>query len=350
MKAITVEPKKPGTARLMDMPEPDIRDGSILVEAIAVGVCGTDVEITEGKYGWAPPGQSHLILGHESLGRVIDPGTSTGFKKGDLVVGIVRRPDPVPCPNCAVGEWDMCRNGLYTERGIKEIHGYMSERWRIEPEYAVKVDSSLGILGVLLEPTTVVTKAMEQIGMIGRRSYWEPKSILVTGAGPIGLLAALSLKLWGISEVHVLDRMESGSKPDLVRELGATYHSGRVADLNFEPDAIIECTGVGQVIADCIHKIGASGIICLTGVGQGGAIGAGVLADVAAAAVLRNNVIVGSVNANKRQWYRAGLTLAKADRTWLAKLITRREKPENFMKALERNPDDIKVVIQFSEV
>jgi threonine dehydrogenase-like Zn-dependent dehydrogenase len=186
MKAITVEPKKAGTARLMDFPEPDLRDGSILVEAIAVGVCGTDVEIVEGKYGWAPPGQDRLVLGHESLGRVIDPGTSTGFKKGDLVVGIVRRPDPVPCPNCAVGEWDMCRNGLYTERGIKEIHGFMSERWRIEPEYAVKVDPSLGILGVLLEPTTVVTKAMEQIGMIGRRSYWEPKTFLVTGAGPIG--------------------------------------------------------------------------------------------------------------------------------------------------------------------
>lgn len=350
MKAITVEPKKAGTARYMEMPEPDMRDGSILVEAIAVGVCGTDVEIMEGKYGWAPPGQKHLILGHESLGRVIDPGTSTGFKKGDLVVGIVRRPDPVPCPNCAVGEWDMCRNGLYTERGIKEIHGYMSERWRIEPEYAVKIDPSLGMLGVLLEPTTVVTKAMEQIGMIGRRSYWQPRTILVTGAGPIGLLAALSLKIWGIEEVHVLDRMESGAKPDLVRELGAIYHSGNVTDLDFEPDAIIECTGVGAVIAGCIKKIGSSGIICLTGVGQGGVVGTGVLADVAAAAVLRNNVIVGSVNANKRQWYRAGLTLAKADRAWLAKLITRREKPENFMKAVERNPDDIKVVIQFSEV
>ena len=350
MKAITVEPKKAGTARYMEMPEPDLRDGSILVEAIAVGVCGTDVEIMEGKYGWAPPGQSHLILGHESLGRVLDPGTSTGFKKGDLVVGIVRRPDPVPCPNCAVGEWDMCRNGLYTERGIKEIHGYMSERWRIEPEYAVKIDPTLGILGVLLEPTTVVTKALEQIGMIGRRSYWEPRTILVTGAGPIGLLAALSLKIWGIEEVHVLDRMESGAKPDLVRELGAIYHSGSVEDLDFEPDAIVECTGVGVVIAGCIRKIGSSGIICLTGVGTGGVFGAGILADVAAATVLRNNVIVGSVNANKRQWYRAGLTLAKADRTWLAKLITRREKPENFMKAVERKPDDIKVVIQFSEV
>ena len=350
MKAITVEPKKPGTAKLMDMPEPDMRDGSILVEAIAVGVCGTDVEIMEGKYGWSPPGQQQLILGHESLGRVIDPGTSTGFKKGDLVVGIVRRPDPVPCANCAVGEWDMCKNGQYTERGIKEIHGYMSERWRIEPEYAIKVDPSLGILGVLLEPTTVVTKALEQIGMISRRSFWEPNRVLVTGAGPIGLLAALSLKIWGVEEIHVLDRMESGSKPDLVRELGAIYHSGSVADIGFEPDAIVECTGVGPVIEACIQQLGANGILCLTGVGHGGHMTKAGTADMAASAVLRNTVIVGSVNANKRQWYRAGQTLAKADRKWLAKLITRREKPENFMKALERQPDDIKVVIQFSEV
>ena len=112
----------------------------MLVEAIAVGVCGTDVEIVEGKYGWAPPGKTRLVLGHESLGRVLDPGPSGALKEGDLVVGIVRRPDPVPCPNCAVGEWDMCRNGQYTERGIKEIDGFMSERWRIEPEYAMKVD------------------------------------------------------------------------------------------------------------------------------------------------------------------------------------------------------------------
>jgi threonine dehydrogenase-like Zn-dependent dehydrogenase len=350
MKAITVKPKNPGTARYMEMPEPDVREGSVLVEAVAVGVCGTDVEIIEGKYGWAPPGQQYLILGHESLGRVIDPGPAGGLKIGDLVVGIVRRPDPVPCPNCAVGEWDMCRNGLYTERGIKEIHGFMSQRWRIEPEYAIKIDPTLGILGVLLEPTTVVTKALEQIGLISRRSFWEPNVVLVTGAGPIGLLAALSLKIWGVEEIHVLDRMESGSKPDLVRELGAIYHSGSVADLGFEPDAIVECTGVGQVIVDSIQKVGPNGIVCLTGVGHGGVVTSAPTANVAAAAVLRNTVIVGSVNANKRHWYRAGQTLAKADKSWLAKLITRVEKPENFMNALERQPDDIKVVIQFSDI
>jgi len=159
MKAITVEPHKPETARFEDIPEPDVRGGSVLVEAIAVGVCGTDVEIVEGKYGWAPSGKTRLVLGHESLGRVVDPGANGSLQKGDLVVGIVRRPDPEPCPSCAVGEWDMCRNGKYTERGIKEIDGFMSERWRIEPEYAVKVDRSLDLLGVLLEPMTVVAKA-----------------------------------------------------------------------------------------------------------------------------------------------------------------------------------------------
>ncbi len=108
MKAIPVEPRQSGTARLEEVPEPDPLDGSVLVEAVAVGVCGTDVEIVEGKYGWAPPGKSRLVLGHESLGRGVDPGPSSGLQKGDLVVGIVRRPDPVPCLNCAVGEWDMC--------------------------------------------------------------------------------------------------------------------------------------------------------------------------------------------------------------------------------------------------
>jgi len=348
MKAITVEPKKPGTARYEDFPEPDLNEGSVLVEAVAVGVCGTDVEIVEGKYGWAPPGKTRLVLGHESLGRVIDPGPRSSLKKGDLVVGIVRRPDPVPCPNCAVGEWDMCRNGQYTERGIKEIHGFMSERWRIEPEYAIRVDSSLGILGVLLEPMTVITKALEQVLMIGQRAFWEPRTALVTGAGPIGLLAALRLSARNV-QVHVLDRAQTGPKPELVRALGATYHTGSVLDLDFNPDIIVECTGVGSVIAESIQKVGAGGIVCLTGVGAGG-VASRAVADVAAAAVLKNNVLVGSVNANKRHWYKAGQNLACSDRKWLSRLITRREKPENFKQALERKPGDIKVIIQFSEV
>ena len=131
------------------------------------------------------------MIGHESLGKVQEAPADSGFKAGDLVVGIVRRPDPVPCPCCAVGEWDMCRNGRYTERGIKERNGYGSDLFRIEPDFLVKLDPSLGMNGVLVEPTSVVAKAWDQTERIGRRSRGlAPKTLLVTGAGPIGLLAA----------------------------------------------------------------------------------------------------------------------------------------------------------------
>jgi threonine dehydrogenase-like Zn-dependent dehydrogenase len=346
VKAVTVQPGVAGSVRYEEVPEPDERSGSVLVEAVAVGICGTDVEIASGAYGWSPPGRERLILGHESLGRVLDPGPDSGLQPGDLIVGIVRRPDSVPCPNCAVGEWDMCRNGLYTERGIKEIDGFMSERWRIEPGYFMRIDPSLGILGVLLEPTTVVAKAWEQVGAMRARAFWEPRQVLVTGAGPIGLLAALIGVQHGL-DVHVLDRVTDGVKPQLVTDLGATYHSGSVADVGFEPDVIIECTGVGQLIADSVNQVGAGGVVCLTGVGSGGRTGSTPVADVATSMVLGNNVIVGSVNANRRHFYRAAQVLASADRDWLARLISRRVRPDRIGDALERGPDDIKVVVDF---
>src|SRR5688572_10283999 len=212
----------------------------------------------------------------------------------------------------------------------------------------MKVPPALGLNGVLLEPATVVTKAWEQVVAVGKRAFWEPRTVLVTGAGPIGLLAALVGTQFGL-EVHVFDRMESGLKPDLVRALGATYHSGSLKDIGFAPDVIVECTGVGQVIADSARTIATGGVVCLTGVGAGGRTGERATADVASDMVLRNLVIVGSVNANKRHWYKAGEALARADQAWLSRLVTRREKPEHFARALERTADDVKVVIQFAE-
>ena len=241
----------------------------------------------------------------------------------------------------------MCRNGQYTERGIKQIDGYMSEYWRIEPDYAIKVDSSLGLLGVLLEPASVVAKAWEEIEAVGRRAFWQPQTVLVTGAGPIGLLAALLGKQKGL-EVHVLDLANSGPKPETVRALGATFHSGSMRAIGFEPDVIIECTGVGTLITDSIQIVASNGVVCLTGVGRGGQPSSLSTADVAAEVVLRNKLVFGSVNANKRHWYRAGEALARADRSWLSQLVTRSEPPENFTSALQRKPSDIKVVVQFS--
>jgi glucose 1-dehydrogenase len=349
MKAITVIPQSAGSIQLEDIAEPDPRSGSILVETLAVGVCGTDIEIVEGQYGWAPPGRARLILGHESLGRVIDPGTDPCLKPGDLVAGIVRHPDPIPCPGCAVGEWDMCSNGQYTEHGIKQLDGFMAERWRIAPAQTMKIERSLGMLGVLLEPTTIVAKAWEHVHSVGARAYWEPHTALITGAGPIGLLAALLGVQHGL-EVHVLDRASSGPKPDAVRALGAIYHTGSPTDIGFAPDVIIECTGVGALIGNCLQALGPGGILCMTGVGNGGHVPTSTTADIASKIVLGSHILIGSINANKRHWYKATRALMRADHDWLARLITRREPPERFESALRRTPEDIKVVIQFAEV
>jgi len=345
MQALTVQPMTPGSARLDDVPEPPAGDGPVLVETLAVGVCGTDMEIVSGAYGWAPPGHDRLVLGHESLGRVLEAPAGAPVAAGDLVVGIVRRPDPVPCENCAVGEWDFCRNGQYTERGIKGHDGYCSERYRIHPDFAVKVPVDLGAMGVLVEPASVVAKAWEQIERIGGRAHWTPRHVVVTGAGPIGLLAALLGVQRGL-DVHVFDQVTSGVKPDLVRALGASYHTGKIEDACSSPDVVVECTGVGSLVFDAMEHLGPGGVACLTGVSSGGRamrVDAGMLNR---SMVLENQSVVGSVNANRRH-YEAGLVaLVGADRTWLEGLVTRRVPLARWPEALQRQPDDVKVVLE----
>jgi threonine dehydrogenase-like Zn-dependent dehydrogenase len=347
MRAVTVVPLKANTVQLTDLPEPPLEDGPVLVKTRAIGVCGTDIEIIAGDYGWAPPGEERLALGHESLGEVLEAPAGSGFAPGDLVVGIVRRPDPLPCINCAIGEWDMCRNGNYTEWGIKSHHGYARERYRITPDFLVKVSPSLGDLGVLLEPTTVVAKAWDHIFRIGARAKWEPRIVLVTGAGPIGLLAALLGTQRGL-EVHVLDQVTSGVKPELVAAIGATYHHGTIASAGLTPDIVLECTGVGQLVFDAMDDIAANGVLCLTGVSPKGrslGIDAG---EINRHMVLANDVVFGSVNANRSHYEAGAEALAKADPAWLGRVVSRRVTLDHWQDAYQRQPNDVKVVLQFS--
>jgi threonine dehydrogenase-like Zn-dependent dehydrogenase len=348
VKALTVKPLTAGSARLDDIDEPPLADGTVLVETLAVGICGTDIEICTGKYGWPPPGQERLVLGHESLGRVLEAPAGAPVVAGDLVVGIVRRPDPVPCANCAVGEWDFCRNGLYTERGIKERNGYCSERYRIEPDFVVKIDPALGRVGVLLEPTTVVAKAWEEVDRIGGRAHWEPSRVVITGAGPVGLLAALIGVERGM-EVHVIDQMTSGLKPDLVAALGAQYHTGAIEDACAAPDVVLECTGVSALVFDAMEHLGPNGVLCLAGLSSGGHsidVDGGLLNR---SLVLANQAIVGSVNANRRHYEAGAAALARADHGWLEKVVNRSVPLERFSEALDRKPDDVKVVIEINQ-
>jgi threonine dehydrogenase-like Zn-dependent dehydrogenase len=241
----------------------------------------------------------------------------------------------------------MCRNGRYTERGIKEDDGYCVDRFRIEPEFAVRLPPSLGRLGVLVEPASVVAKAWEHVERIGRRARWEPARVLVTGAGPIGLLAALMAVQRGL-EVHVLDRVTEGPKPALVRDLGATFHSGPVAEACPDADVIIECTGAGEVVLEAMLAAAPGGIVCLTGISFGGRE----VVDGAALnriMVLENRVVFGSVNANRRHYESAVAALGVADPTWLERLITLRVPLERWADALRRGPADVKAVIDIAD-
>ena len=348
MKALVVYPGQPDSAQLRDVPEPPPERGSVMVETLAVGVCGTDREIIAGQYGTPPEGEDYLILGHESLGRVLNAPPDCGLAAGDLVVGIVRRPDPVPCSSCAAGEWDMCRNGRFTEHGIKGLHGFCAERFRVEPTHAVKVDASLEAVGVLLEPASVVAKAWEHIERIGQRATWSPQRVLVTGAGPIGLLAAMMGVQRGF-DVYVLDLVERGLKPQLVQDLGATYFTGDIVAACGDADIVLECTGVSQLVFDVMQCTAHNGIVCLTGISSGGRKLAVDMGALNRGMVLENDVVFGTVNANRRHYELAARSLAHADHDWLKRLITRRVPLARWEHIRQRSADDVKIVITVAE-
>jgi threonine dehydrogenase-like Zn-dependent dehydrogenase len=346
MRAITTRPGVADSARLEEIPDPADDPTMLLVEAIAIGVCGTDLEILSGAYGQPPSGHERLVIGHENLGRVRRAPPDSGFSPGELVVGVVRRPDPVPCPSCAAGEWDMCKNGRYTERGISGRDGYAAERYLLEPSFAVSVPAAVGDLGVLVEPTTILAKAWEQIDRIGARAVWSPSRVLVTGAGPIGLLAAMLGRQRGL-EVHVLDRITDGPKPALVAAMGATYHTGAVKHIP-PADVALECTGAGELVFDVLEAAPPDGIICLTGVSSGSRSIPVNLTELNKQLVLENNVVFGVVNANLRHYRAAVAALARADRGWLQQLVSRRVPLGRWHDALVRGPLDVKPVIDFT--
>lgn len=347
MRAVTVIPEKPASLALTEVPEPVVSDGEVLVDVVAVGVCGTDVEIIGGEYGEAPPGREQLVLGHESLGRVREAPEGCGVAAGDLVVGIVRRPDPVPCENCAAGQWDMCRNGQYTEHGIKGLDGFMRERYRAPADRLVKVDAGLGLRAVLLEPASIVAKAWALVEHAAERSAYRPRTVTVTGAGPVGLLAALIGVQRGL-EVHVLDLVTDGPKPGLVADLGASYHTETLGELDFIPDIVLECTGVPDVVLAAICRTSIDGITCLTGVSSTGRRRSVDLGGLNRELVLENDVVLGSVNANRSHYEAAAAALAAADGGWLDEVLTRHVPLDRYQEAFDRGPHDVKVVLQIT--
>ncbi|MEE8346333.1 MAG: glucose 1-dehydrogenase [Dehalococcoidia bacterium] len=349
-------PGQPGSGRLAEVPDPQLRDGEVLVQVHQVGLDGTDAEILEGQYGEAPPGDDYLIIGHESLGRVeAVTSRAQGLSPGDWVVAIVRRPDPVPCRNCAAGEWDMCLNGRYTEHGIKGRHGFLAQLYAEAPDFLVKVPDAVSAVAVFLEPLTVVEKAVEQIRRIQSRLVWQPERAVVLGAGPIGLLAGMLLCLEGI-EVHFYDATGPGLKRDLALATGAHYIwagdrrlGHELADEIGTVDIVVEATGYGPLAFDAMDMVGPNGVVCLTGI-SGGSRKLEVSADhLNLEMVLSNKVVFGTVNANRRHFELGVDHLQEIEARWpglLSRMITRRLPLKDFAQALERSPDHIKSVVE----
>lgn len=342
--AMSVVPGRRDTATVASVPEPPPAEGSVLVETMLVGVCGTDLHIVgssrAARSRAAAPGAPRLVLGHEAVGRVLDAPHDSGFGAGQLVTGIVRRPCR-DCQACARDDWDFCTSGRYTERGILRADGFGRNRWRCEPEYLVAVPGPLGELGVLVEPMSVVCKALETAFYVGGRVASKPERLLVTGAGPIGLLAAAAGKDAGL-EVTVVDRMRAGVKPNLVAALGATY-TDDLSSLADGPrfDVALECSGAAEVMGPATALLAQAGVMVLIA-------GAAVRPESAANLLLRANAaLVGTVNAGRRHYTQAVETLQRLDRGWLAGLVTRRVPLTCWTTALDRNDDEVKVVVEF---
>jgi len=350
MKAIAVYPGKPNTMHLRDVPRPTLDEvpggRGVLVKVLKVGVDGTDKEINAAEYGAAPPGHDYLITGHESFGRVVEVGPNvTELAVGDYVVATVRRPGTSIYDQ--IGTYDMTTDDLYYERGINLHHGYLSEYYVDEPDYIVRVPPGLKEVGVLLEPMTVVEKGIVQAYEIQRRlRVWHPRKAAVMGAGTIGLLAALVLRLKGL-DVTVFGRT---ARPylnsDLIEQLGARYESTVTSPILGEScrrygpfDLIFEATGASSVVFESMRALAKNGVLVLSSV-TGGDRMIEVPADrINLEFVLGNKVMVGTVNAN-REYFELGvkdMTHAESQYPgWLPRLLTHPVKGlENWQQLLE---------------
>jgi len=295
VKALVVEPGVAHSTRVEDVDEPT-GDG-VLLRVLEVGVCGTDREISEGLFGVAPGGATQLVIGHESLAEVARDGH--GFAKGDLVCATVRR-SCGHCLACGEGAPDSCLTGDYSERGITRLDGFARELVLEEPDNLVRVPRSLGRLAVLAEPTSICTRGLRHALTIGARQPWEPKRAVVTGAGAVGLLSTMLLRLEGFD---VLVASLEPSSP-IAETLGAEYVSTKTTDLaETGPfDIVIEAAGSAQLMLDALGLLGRSGVACLLGID--GREGKAQIENkvIGVDAVLENRVLFGSVNARRGDW------------------------------------------------
>jgi glucose 1-dehydrogenase len=367
MRAVAVFPDKRQIS-LVDHPEPSLTSPTaVKVRILEVGVCGTDREIAAFEYGCPPSGSDYLVLGHESLGEVVEAGKAvSGIQRGDLVVLSVRRACPELCPACAAGRQDFCYTGHFKERGINQLHGYLTNFVVEEQSYVYEVPKGLREIGVLTEPLTITEKAMDQLNTVCERMPWvseKPEDhlnrhALVLGAGPVGLLAAMKLVLEGYRTFVFSLGKGDQQKTAIMRSIGATFLPAEdimpaevIAHCGGHVDLVIEALGAASISFEIIQSLGQNAIFIFTGVPGHKAPIPFDLSDLMRDMVLKNQMVFGTVNAGPVHFRNAIADLARFDARFpnaVRQLITNRFPIDQFQQPIE-HAGGIKNVIQVAE-
>jgi len=373
MKAVAVLPGKPNSVHLRDIPVPTLTDQphphvckiapgrAVLVKVLRVGVDATDREINEALYGNPPPGGDYLVIGHESFGRVVEVGDAVSeVVPGDYVSCTVRRPGTSLFD--VIGRNDITSEETYYERGINLCHGFLTEMFVDDAEFVVKVPRNLKHLGVLSEPASVCAKAIEQAYLAQHRlQVWEPRRAFVLGAGQIGLLATMMLKLRGL-EVHTLaTKLGPNRKSEIVEAYGASYVStartslAELAKKVGKPDLIFEATGNAEVSFRAMEVLAHNGALIWTSITGGTQEVTLDAARINLEWVLGNKLLVSSVNGNRRHFALGIQALSHGEHTYpgvteriLTHPIAGLDNYKEMMKLLEDN-QALKVFVNVAE-
>lgn len=356
-RAIAVYPARPGAVHRTEIALPALSARGVLVKSIRAGVCGTDREIIHGVLGVAPEGEEELVIGHEVLGRVVQTGSGvTDLHPGDLVTASVRRPDG--CPACEAGQPDMCLWGTYEERGIVHRHGFLAEHWVEDRDYLFPVPAHLEAVGVLVEPLTVVEKALRQVDLIQRRlAYWRPQTALVLGAGPIGILGAMLLRARGIRVVTAARTPAPNRAASVIAATGGEYISVREEPLEEvcshlpNLDIILECSGSSRLAIEAMRLLGRDGVLVLISVTEPDQVLEVDAGRLNTELVANNKTVVGSVNSGLEDFSNAVERLDDFERLWpglLERMFTERIPFDGDIESIAtKAPQSIKTLIEF---
>lgn len=355
MKAIIVNHNEVNSVRISDLPKPSPIKEQVLLKILCVGIDGTDQEINNGVYGQPPVKKNFLVIGHESLARIAKLGKNVkNLSIGDLVVPTVRRPCPENCANCKIGEISMCLTGNYLEHGIIKLHGFASEFALCDSRFIIKVPEELKKTAVLLEPLSVAEKAISQIFQIQERLNWKPKRSFVIGAGPLGLLISILLRLRGIEVFCMATQPVTSLKAKIIQSIEGSYYDANKNPIQSFPgdfDIVVEATGNVNVAINSLSLLNSNGVLCFLGV-YPDKKACQDFGKVLTSMVLGNRVIFGSVSSDKIHFKMGINDMIKIKSTYknlLEKLITQKLSLKEFSKAFSKEKSDIKSVIYFKQ-